>query len=307
MEDRLTTPRVVRPGLAALTLLGILGITAGWWALALWPASTATPDWLVRTRAACFGVRPGGLPSAGGWILLVGEPIGMLGVLVVVWGEALRADLRRWRASRLGGAVLIAVPILLLLGLTWSGKVVTRALGVGVDAVPAPEGASTTTDLEVVGIELTDQDGMRRTLADIGRRPALLTFAFGRCTTVCPTLLPDLRRARRTANRPDIPIVVITVDPWRDTPARLATVTQHWQLEPGDIALSGSVAEVEQALDSLGVVRTRNLTTGDVDHLATVLLLESGRVQHRLDGGWGGIDALLAQQSPRTPARTGTP
>src|SRR5688500_19433216 len=69
--------REERPGLALTALAAILVITAAWWALALWPAA-AEPEWLARTRAACFGSERGGLPDAGGWVLLVGEPIGML-------------------------------------------------------------------------------------------------------------------------------------------------------------------------------------------------------------------------------------
>ena len=60
---------------AAGGLLLILLATAAWWALAFWPGGGEAPDWLVRTRYVCFGVRGGsGLPDAGGWINLVVNP-----------------------------------------------------------------------------------------------------------------------------------------------------------------------------------------------------------------------------------------
>jgi len=77
-----------RGALALGALATILAITAAWWALALWPLAGA-PAWLARTREVCFGAAPGGLPDAGGWILLIGEPVGLVTVLAVVWGGAL--------------------------------------------------------------------------------------------------------------------------------------------------------------------------------------------------------------------------
>jgi hypothetical protein len=62
------------------------------------------------------------------------------------------------------------------------------------------------------------------------------------------------------------------------------------------LVLSGEVGEVETALDALDITRTRNLTTGDVGHVATVLWMDQGRVQARLDGGWSGVGALLGRE-----------
>ena len=51
-----------RAGWIPLAALGlILLITAGWWALALWPIAVH-PGWLARTREVCFGTGLDGLP-----------------------------------------------------------------------------------------------------------------------------------------------------------------------------------------------------------------------------------------------------
>jgi hypothetical protein len=39
------------------------------------------------TRAVCFGAARDELPNAGGWVLLVGQPLGMLGILLTAWGR----------------------------------------------------------------------------------------------------------------------------------------------------------------------------------------------------------------------------
>ena len=84
-----------RPGQVLPALAMILVITVSWWTLALWPIDTATaPEWLTLTREVCFGTAGGGLPNAGGWLLLVGQPLGMLLVLFAVWGREVREALR---------------------------------------------------------------------------------------------------------------------------------------------------------------------------------------------------------------------
>ena len=76
---------------AMAALAAILTITTCWWCLALWPVAPSTPAWIARTRAVCFGTMLNDLPNAGGWLLLIGQPIGMLAVLITVWTDELRA------------------------------------------------------------------------------------------------------------------------------------------------------------------------------------------------------------------------
>lgn len=296
MEDRIVRSHTSaeRPSPALAALLLVLVITASWWALALWPAGASEPEWLLRTRAACFGSTAGGLPDAGGWVLLIGEPLGMLGVLVVVWGRTLRGDVERARAMRgwwfvTGGIAAASFIMVASLGVH-AAVVWTR---VQPAAVRGP-GVHTRLDFLPPATTLVDQRGARASLADLGGKPALLTVAFGHCATVCPTVVNDLSEARRTSGRADVQLVVVTLDPWRDTPDRLSSLGAHWDLSAGDRVLSGSVANVQQVLDSLGIGRRRNVTTGDIEHASAVMLINSrGRVEWRIDGGWDGVSELL--------------
>ncbi len=296
MEDRVVRshPPAGRPSPAFAALLLVLAITAAWWALALWPAGAAEPEWLSRTRAACFGSAPGGLPDAGGWVLLIGEPIGMLGVLAVVWGHTLRRDLERVYAVRRWRLAAAGIAAATLVGVASLGVRAARAWARDQSTVVRGPGVPMRLDLSPPATALVDQDGARVSLADLRGRPALLTVAFGHCATVCPTVVNDLRRARRTAGRADVQLVVVTLDPWRDTPDRLSSLAAHWGLDAGDRVLSGSVADVEHVLDALGIGRRRNETTGDIEHGGTVMLVSSrGRVEWRIDGGWDRVGELL--------------
>ena len=300
MEDRLTDPagREERPGLALTALVAILAITAAWWALALWPAA-AEPEWLARTRAACFGSERGGLPATSGWILLIGEPIGMLGMLIAIGGRALRRDFAWLAASRWRRTTALAVGMAAAVATVTLGVRVARAWEGGRVEYGPDLSRLRSVELESPRMPLVDQHGRRLVLADWRGRPAIVTFAFGHCATVCPLIVEDLRAARRRTGRADVALLIVTLDPWRDTPNRLATLARHWSLGPNDRALSGPVEDVEAVLDALGVARRRNETTGDVDHATTVLVLRpDGRIAWRADGGIGGVETLLAATAP---------
>lgn len=296
MENRIASPPDERPGAELLALVAILAITAAWWALALWPAGATQPDWLARTRAACFGAPRGGLPDAGGWILLIGEPAGMLAALFAVWGRSLRRDARwilRRRAWRFAGAVCVTLGIA---SVTWLGVRVGRAWALGRAAAPVSRAIARRVDRDPPAISLANQRGQRTSLSDFRGRPVLLAFAFSHCGTVCPALVTDLKLARRSANRPDVALVVITLDPWRDTPDRLPAIAERWGLGAADRILSGGVSEVEQVLDAFGVWRRRDERTGDIDHATVAMLLDRrGRIAWRVDGGWSGVAELLAR------------
>ena len=296
MEDRVVASdrAAERPSPALIALLLILAITAAWWALAFWPAGAAEPEWLSRTRAACFGSAPGGLPDAGGWVLLIGEPIGMLGVLAAVWGRSLRRDLERVRAVRRWRLAAVGVAAVTLIGVVSLGVRVERAWARGHPTALGGPGIPMRLDLVPPSTALVDQHGTLVSLSDLHGQSALLTVAFGHCTTVCPTVVNDILRARQTAGRGDMPLIVITLDPWRDSPDRLSSLASHWALASGDRVLSGSVVDVEHVLDVLGIGRRRNESTGDIEHGGTVMLVGSrGHVEWRIDGGGDRIGELL--------------
>ena len=293
----MTESRAPRPGLALISLAVIAAITAMWWALALWPASATLPAWLSRTRTACFGASPGGLPDAAGWMLLIGEPVGMVGVLVAVWSRELTSDLNRLRAQAAWWLFGSGVAIVVILSLGVFGASVARAYATSRGSAATGPSVLTRPHVEVPRIALIDQSGRRVSVADFRGQPVLLTFAFGHCTTVCPTLVADLLAARRAVRRDDVRLVVVTLDPWRDTPERLPSLAAHWNLQPDDHVLSGSVAEVEAALASLGVGHARDEMTGSVEHGATIVLVDQrGRIAWRLDGWWGMVGELLRQR-----------
>jgi cytochrome oxidase Cu insertion factor (SCO1/SenC/PrrC family) len=299
LEDRISRQESQRPGAALFALAAIVLITAAWWALALWPVGTAEPEWLARTRAACFGSHGGGLPDAGGWILLIGEPLGMAAALFAVWGKSLRSNMR-WigaqRRWRLTAALFVVATVAFFSTL---GLRAARAQATFPTSFDPGGGLAQRVDLPAPSFALVDQRGERVSLSEMRGGQTLLTFAYGHCSTVCPTIVTDLRIVRRESRSNNVRIVILTLDPWRDTPERLSSLAEHWKTDANDRVLSGSVADVDKTLDALAVGRKRNETTGDIDHGSTVMLIDSrGRIKWRVDGGSRDDFAALLRGSP---------
>ncbi len=285
---------------AAVALAAILAITAAWWALALWPLGTGAPEWLVRTREVCFGASRHTLPTAGGWLLLIGEPVGMIAFLVMVWGAELRTDLRRLNAHLPGRLLLMVGMAAVVLGLAGAARRVMSITGWGVRepfAVlpPLPERG---TD-PAPPLALVDQRGDTVRLADLRGEWTLVTFAFGHCPDVCPAIVQDTRRVRAAEGTDDLRLLIVTLDPWRDAPAQLPAIARDWGLTERDHILSGAVADVSATLDRWRIGRIRDTATGDITHGATVIVVDpEGRVAWRIDGA-----ILRLHDALRTVAR----
>ena len=279
---------------AIATLGTIVAITASWWALALWPLSSDTANWVLRTREVCFGSTRDSLPNAAGWLLLIGQPLGMVGVLAAVWGKELRAGITLVLARAVGQLAFGSVLALVLTGLA---ATVVRVRTAGIDYFPT--GAEIAAQLTRVNdvapaLSLTDQFGRTVTLESFTGRPVIVTFAFAHCETVCPLIVSDVLAARRQISESAVPVLIVTLDPWRDTPGRLATVADVWGLDGDAHVLSGAPDEVERTLNAWRVPRIRNQKTGDISHPSIVYVIgPNGRIAYVVSGNAATISAAI--------------
>ncbi len=274
-----------RQNAAVGTLGAILATTAAWWALALWPADGSTPDWVLRTRDVCFGADAESLPAPGGWLLLVGQPVGMCGLLVAIWGADLRAGLARLSTGLAGQAIIGMVLATLTAGLVATGVRISAAHGEPFPSAPADIAAALTRINDAApATTLIDQHGRALSLTAMHGRPVIVTFAFAHCPTVCPRVVGDALAARSLLGGTPA-VVIVTLDPWRDTPSRLPAIADRWQLPEGTHVLSGAPDQVDRALNLWRVPRTRNKKTGDILHPALVYVVDGkGRIAYAVTG-----------------------
>lgn len=297
-----TAATAVRDARLALVALGsVLVITVAWWALALWPVADS-PDWLDRARLACFNAAPDGLPDATGWMVLIGQPLGMFGFLLIVWPREVIGGLRL-ATSRPTGVIAMAVALLVVLaGLGGAGIRVAAAIDARAPRGPLPSVMTADEhprlNREAPALDLVNQHGERITIEMLVGRPALVTFAFANCHDICPVVVDQARQARDAAwSKGEASLVVITLDPWRDTPARLPALAARWNLNgPQDHLLAGSVEDVEAVLDAWNVARTRDGATGQVAHPPLTYLLDgSGRIAFATLSGQEVMEGLAAR------------
>lgn len=118
---------------------------------------------------------------------------------------------------------------------------------------------------------LVDQDGAKRTERDFDSRFLLVTFGYTHCPDICPTGLAEIARAIDLLGEQGAGVqpVFITVDPARDTPARLKEYIGAFH--PRLIGLTGSEAQVAAAARAYRVHRAKVLLpeAAPGDYLAT--------------------------------------
>ena len=277
----------LRARAAVGTLAVILAITAGWWSLALWPVDDA-PTWLLLTRETCFGTAETGLPDAGGWLVLVGQPLSMLLVLLAVWGRDVRAGLRA-AAERVSGQLALGAAAALLAAGVLGATVRVRVA----DARPfassrteAVAGQLNRVNDAPRALALVDQAGDTVTLERFRGRPVIVTFAYAHCETVCPLVVNEVLNARDRLARHAPVVLIVTLDPWRDTPSRLPSIAERWGATGGDVhVLSGAPEQVERVLNAWRIPRVRNERTGDLSHPSLAYVLgPDGRIAYVVSG-----------------------
>ncbi len=156
--------------------------------------------------------------------------------------------------------------------------------------------------------ELVDHRGDPFTQANLEGRWSLLFFGFTHCPDICPMTLGLLRQARDqlvSARGDDVPrIVLVSVDPERDTPDALAEYINYFGDE--NLGITGDLEEVRKLTDALGIFFAKaELEDGDytVDHSTVVLVIDpEGRFRalfsapHSIDGFVHDLPLIMAMQ-----------
>lgn len=258
--------------------------TLFWWAFAFAPLPSAPPAWLTAARHACFGSAGEGLPAPHGWMLLVLGPASFLLGIAVLWGRELPASLARGMRGRAGTWVAVVLGVAATAEGVWVLRKVEAARAVADWAQPIrddgplpaeyPRQAAPAPDFSLV-----DQRGVTLSISELKGRPVVLTFVFAHCQTLCPVVVDTLKHVSRAS----APVVLlVTLDPWRDTPSALPGIADRWELPVGFHVLSSRrVEDVLRVADRYGVTFRRDERTGDIVHPGLVFVIDAdGRLAY---------------------------
>jgi cytochrome oxidase Cu insertion factor (SCO1/SenC/PrrC family) len=268
--------------LPALVFALWLASTLGWWAFAFMPLPSEPPAWLTAARVACFGPMESGLPGGAGWTMLVLAPLSLLLAIVALWGAELSLSLRQIARRRLGQGMFALLALATVVEGVWVvQRVQTAWASVWVpgplDETALPEAYPRRTEA-APDFTLIDQHGARVSLAAHRGRPVVLTFVFAHCQTMCPFVVATLKRA----SPEDAAVLLVTLDPWRDTPSSLPAIARQWELPPAFHVLSSrAVTDVLRVAEAYGVTFERNEKTGDIVHPGLVFVVDAdGRLAY---------------------------
>jgi protein SCO1/2 len=123
-------------------------------------------------------------------------------------------------------------------------------------------------------VSLIDQSGQPFTTQSLKGHPTLLFFGFTHCPDVCPTTLARLAQIVKAANVPDLKVLLVSVDPERDTPALLERYVHAFN--PDFTGVTGKPEEIDRFAKEFGVAIAKvDMGGGEytVDHSAVVTLL----------------------------------
>lgn len=111
-----------------------------------------------------------------------------------------------------------------------------------------------------IGLRATD--GSAFDLAKYRGKLVVLEFGFTHCVEVCPVSLAALTEARKLlgAEAANVQVVFITVDPARDSAARLRSYLAPF--DPSFIGVTGSAAQVDAVLKAYGISATKKMVEG---------------------------------------------
>jgi protein SCO1/2 len=150
---------------------------------------------------------------------------------------------------------------------------------------------------------LSTQNGDERRLDRdiVAGRIVVIDFVYTSCTTVCPVLSAILsqvqgRLGERIGN--EVMLVSISVDPVRDTPARLKAYADKLRAGDGWVWLTGDKQAVDGVLEQLGAY-----SPNFEDHPSMVLVGDAASGDWARFLGFPGADQIVAKVDQLTAAR----
>lgn len=130
----------------------------------------------------------------------------------------------------------------------------------------------------------TDQSGTERQLESLRGKVRVVAMVYTSCAYACPRIIMDMKRIEGEippGSRDDVGFVLVTIDPERDTPERLATFARGSRLDQRWTLLTGTEDDILELAALLGV-QYRETAPGEFVHSNLITVLDAdGRVVHR--------------------------
>lgn len=166
---------------------------------------------------------------------------------------------------------IVGVSTLVALGGSWPGLAAERPYALhGIVSISPTRAADFT---------LTAHTGKRVHLSDFRGKVVLIYFGYTFCPGICPTTLAEINQALNTLGpkkAEKVSMIMISVDPERDTPDRMAAYVSHFN--PSFIGATGTPDETKAVASRYGIYYKKQEDTAAngylVDHTSAVIVVD---------------------------------
>lgn len=137
---------------------------------------------------------------------------------------------------------------------------------------------------EIKPFELISGDNKKFSQKNFYDHWTLLFFGFTHCSSICPTTLDLLNKVYQEIHltEPRLQVVLISLDPERDTPNKLLAYTQSFN--QSFIGATGKIDVIRKLQSQLGIFSNRNGNEQNyqLEHTSSILLINPA-------GKWTGL------------------
>ncbi|MEI8400513.1 MAG: SCO family protein [Alcaligenaceae bacterium] len=146
------------------------------------------------------------------------------------------------------------------------------------DATPQFKGSDITGTHLGKELALTGTDGKSYTLDTLKGKVTVVLFGFTQCPDICPTSLAELTQVMKLLGEGSkrVQVVLITVDPERDTPEVLRAYVSGFG--PQFLGLTGTIEQIKKTAASFKVYYAKTAGANgnySVDHSASFYLMDA--------------------------------
>ena len=109
-------------------------------------------------------------------------------------------------------------------------------------------------------------------------KPTIVSMFYGTCPHVCPMLISTIKQVENQLPenlRKELQVVLVSVDPARDTPAALSEIADRHGVDAGRWVLARTTASQTRALAAVLGIKYKQLPDGEFNHTTSIILLDA--------------------------------
>lgn len=154
-------------------------------------------------------------------------------------------------------------------------------------ALPAAPAALPADSVYQLPLRLTDQAGRSYDWSTRRGKPQLVSMFYTSCQYICPLIVESgkaMEKHLTPAQQRNLGILLLSMDPERDTPKALQAVVDKRRLDTARWTLASPPPGQVRALAGVLGIRYRQLADGEFNHSSALVLLDAnGRILARTE------------------------